>query len=374
MKKSFSLAKALPDENNDSSEADRSINTGLPTLEERALYLARAVLGKDDFTGAELDQARQLIIEAMAEEILDQTKPGHTRTTVRQPAPQPAESWEAIEQVLAEARAGLDDKPQARYSAAYSLYEGPSLGTAERLPLAREPRSISADVLASIRSSVERPHHHSIGRWMAAIAATGVLAVTAIVWLGSAFDWLNLGPTKASRTAEVQTKAVRPAASTVISSRGNPVATQQVGVSPDRRAQDTNSSATQDTDKPFLADQVLQGRALIASGQISAGRTILESATEAGSADAALALATIHDPLFDRGLPAFSDTTSYAAQNVLSFTERGTVWPLELDIPRALQWYGKAKELGSKEAAERLRILTEFVARTNRALPGTGRQ
>ena len=84
-----------------------------------------------------------------------------------------------------------------------------------------------------------------------------------------------------------------------------------------------------------------RGNDLVSLGDLVGARLVFERAAQAGDSRAALALASTYDPLVLQQLG-----------------ERG----LAPDIAMARFWYEKAKELGSKEAPERLEVL---VSRSN---------
>jgi len=90
-----------------------------------------------------------------------------------------------------------------------------------------------------------------------------------------------------------------------------------------------------------LAVLLRRGNELVSLGDLVGARLVFERAAQAGDSGAALALASTYDPLVLQRLG-----------------ERG----LAPDIAMARFWYEKAKELGSKEAPERLEVL---VSRSN---------
>jgi TPR repeat protein len=88
---------------------------------------------------------------------------------------------------------------------------------------------------------------------------------------------------------------------------------------------------------------VAQGRKLIVEGKIAAARLVLQQAADAGNAAAALELGATYDPMMQPQQTARSDnfTTPVVAK----------------DAFMAKAWYEKARDLGSTEAAERLKGL-----------------
>jgi hypothetical protein len=90
-----------------------------------------------------------------------------------------------------------------------------------------------------------------------------------------------------------------------------------------------------------LAGLLKRGNELVSRGDLVGARLVFERAAQAGDSRAALTLASTYDPLVLQKLG-----------------ERG----LAPDVAMARFWYEKAKELGSKEAPERLEVL---VSRSN---------
>jgi TPR repeat protein len=82
-------------------------------------------------------------------------------------------------------------------------------------------------------------------------------------------------------------------------------------------------------DRETIAVMVKRGSDLIDSGDLVAARIVLQRAAEAGSADAALALATTYDPAILRKLK---------------------VYGFAPDAAKARSWYEQARKFGSREA------------------------
>ncbi|HXX04678.1 MAG TPA: hypothetical protein VEJ37_10120 [Xanthobacteraceae bacterium] len=87
-----------------------------------------------------------------------------------------------------------------------------------------------------------------------------------------------------------------------------------------------------------IAALVMRGEAFIANRDLASARLVLQRAAEAGSAEAAMALASTFDPLVIQSLGAVSS---------------------EPDLARARKWYQKAIELGSTAASQQLAKLAE---------------
>ena len=98
----------------------------------------------------------------------------------------------------------------------------------------------------------------------------------------------------------------------------------------------TPTARTPNPDSEEVAALVKRGRQLAEAGDVAAARLVLRRAAEAHSAQAALALGGMYDPIVLKTIGV-----------------QGTV----PDIAEARSWYEKAKEYGSAEATRRLEIL-----------------
>ena len=90
------------------------------------------------------------------------------------------------------------------------------------------------------------------------------------------------------------------------------------------------------SDPDEITTLIKRGEHFIAAGDLAAARVVLQRATEAGDAGAALALAATYDPL------------------VLAQLK---VYGFSADVAMARLWYEKAREFGSVEAPRRLELL-----------------
>jgi hypothetical protein len=91
-------------------------------------------------------------------------------------------------------------------------------------------------------------------------------------------------------------------------------------------------------DREEIVLLIKRGRDLMASGDLSAARLVLQRAAEARDGEAALALAATYDPAVLRHLK---------------------VYGLAADVAMARTWYEKAREFGSAAASERLELLAK---------------
>ena len=87
-----------------------------------------------------------------------------------------------------------------------------------------------------------------------------------------------------------------------------------------------------------IAALIMRGENFIANRDLASARLVLQRAADAGSANAALALASTFDPLVIQSLGATGG---------------------EPDVALARKWYQKAIELGSTAASQQLARLVE---------------
>jgi hypothetical protein len=106
------------------------------------------------------------------------------------------------------------------------------------------------------------------------------------------------------------------------------------------RARVTSTVAAPQGDAPEIAFLLKNGRELMANADVAAARLMFQRAAEAGSAEAAFALAETYDPLV--------------------FKRSGRRQAVTLDIALAQSWYEKARTLGSAAAPERIVRLTQL--------------
>jgi hypothetical protein len=95
----------------------------------------------------------------------------------------------------------------------------------------------------------------------------------------------------------------------------------------------SRAPATPSISREEEAIMLAKGAELIGQGGIAGARLIFEELAQQGSGEAALALGRTYDPAYADAAPA------------------GSIVP---DIPKALDWYRRAAELGSGEAARRI--------------------
>jgi hypothetical protein len=303
------IIQALAVKANDSTDASEPRDQmPLPTLDERVNFYLRAVYGDRRFTSKESAGARDLMLQAMADDIV-------ARSTGRSPddvsLPLGAQYNGELNGTTAFADASLllggSDEPR---SAGGSEEAAPVVAQAPRAAWRRWPLpAFSAGLF---------PH-----RMAAAVCAAAVVGAVTGYWAAgiSARFAPNAAPPD-SRLA-VQVSPPDP-------SSGSPSGSRIMAEAERELASAFNSAQLRPDEITAL---VKSGQELVAEGKFRFARLVLERAAEAKSAAAALALARTYDPLVDR--PA----------------ARGDAPP---DVAMARAWYEKAKDLGSTEAAQRL--------------------
>jgi TPR repeat protein len=102
----------------------------------------------------------------------------------------------------------------------------------------------------------------------------------------------------------------------------------------------TSTAAVSRGDAPEIAFLLKNGAELMANADVAAARLMFQRGAEAGSAEAAFALAETYDPLV--------------------FKKLGRREAVTLDITLAQSWYEKARNLGSTVAQERIVRLTQL--------------
>jgi hypothetical protein len=146
---------------------------------------------------------------------------------------------------------------------------------------------------------------------------------------GSAVSTTNL---KVS-PADLNTTPVPPAASSDMNKTA-------VDAAPDATAGVTSTAAAPQRDAAEIAFLLKNGAELMANADVAAARLMFQHAAEAGSAEAAFALAETYDPL--------------------AFKKSGRRDAVTLDVTLARSWYEKARSLGSTVAGERIVRLTQL--------------
>jgi len=277
----------------------------LPTLGERANFYLRAVHGERRFTNEEYSGARNLMLQAMADDI-----------AARSNGP----SDDALLS-LGEQHDGLTAFADASLLLGGS--EQPAGDSREAAPvLAREPRIVSQRL----------PLFSALPR-MATVCAAAAVAAVAGYWAAgiTARFAPNTAPHNSTLTAQVSPPDASP---------GSPSDSRIVAEVERELASALNTAQPGPDD---IAAWVKRGQELAAQGNYRHARLVLERAAEAKSASAALALARTYDPLMER--PAIRPDA-----------------PPDMAMARA--WYEKAKDLGSTEAAQRLSQLPASVPAT----------
>ena len=303
----------------------------IPTLDERANFYLRAVYGDRDFTNEEYSRARNLLLGAMAADIVERSSI-YLAKDASLPSPCPTGEEHEHPTTIADASlviAALEldsgatsvSRSATRFDFGERGSQGlPHRGLAYLLAVGRLPKHVAAACAAVAFAAV-------VGVWVAGIFPTGRVASN------TPSDDSHV----AARASPPEPSDQMPAA---LEPRSMAAAQREV-------ASALNAARLGRDD---VAALLKHGQELIAEGKFRGARLVLARAAEAGSAPAALALGGTYDPLIREVSDARPDAPP--------------------DTAMARAWYEKAKELGSAEAARRLGQLPAAVpALTPRANP-----
>ena len=334
----------------------------LPTLDERVnLYLC-AVHGKRDFTSKEVSDARNLMLDAMATDIA--AKSGinlSDQPRDSKKAPETAHPDEIVAARVSRVDHWLDYgsntafEDSVGYQASYesiarphqsvrhaklSVAQGPPYESEVALARAFIPRPAAVVPPPSAREGkVAKRIFHICG------AAAGAAAVAVLL--------ITILPT--TTTKRIETPTAPQSALPLETHAKETTSVQQLGPEEIARVQQLG---------PVEIAHLLQlGRKLIADGDISLARSVLRQGAEAGGALAALELGGTYDPIVleELGRRTVSGKTAegsprVALESVASPEPRMSAPDMTFaaDIAMARNWYQKARDLGSTEAAARL--------------------
>jgi hypothetical protein len=289
----------------------------LPTLDERVNFYLRAVHGDRRFTNQQYAEARDLMLNAMADDIVARSNGRSAGDASLLPmGVKPEALSEFGDASFLEAR----DQPRAAADfpeTAPVVAQGPDHSSPDH----SSPDDVSERRLPPLFLAGLFPR-----RTAAVCAATVVAAVTGY-WVAGITA--RLAPNTGSPIA-VQVTPPDPAP-------GSP-STPRMVAEAERELASALNTAQLDPDE--ITALVKRGQELAHEGRFRLARLVLERAAEVKSASAALALARTYDPLMDRS----------------------AVHPdAPPDMAMARAWYEKAKDFGSTEAAQRLTQLPASV-------------
>jgi hypothetical protein len=304
-----------------------------PTVDERAALYLRAVHEKHDFTNEEHSRARDLILDAMAADIISKIKPSRLESVPDRRPLQPHLPLKGMEPDAPISGIWLSDSVDGgNFQAAVAPREfyqvSDQFGKSAESTLARveftlpRQRAVAASAFKRAKRSL------SICGAMAIAAAIASFLITAVPTSWFATNPNSFGP-----------QVAMPAPPLSLDIKAELSAPKQVETMAARRS--TVLTLDNDTLRILapaeeIADLLKRGRELVAAHDIPAARLLLERAAEAGDASAALELGATYDPI------------------VLKEYSGMTIAP---DIAKARTWYQTAKVLGSAEASKRLERL-----------------
>jgi hypothetical protein len=288
-----------------------------PTVDERASLYLRAVNEKSDFTTEEHSRARELILDAMAAEIIAKSKVSLPEELTLSKQVSDADLQELASRKIVSLAAATTPSADAMSS-----------------PSQIAPFRLTSRKLATRKRFI-------FAAAIAAVAACFLFIVIPTYWFTANPTSIESQVAMQSLPQKIEMESVFP---------GTP---KQVEITAAPRAQ-MNRITGDDTLTEETVDLLKRGRELIATHDIPAARLVLKQAAEAGDASAALELGGTYDPVVLEELMAQSEpvASSIAEKSVLPDGLMVTS-----DIAMARAWYQRAKELGSAEASKRLERL-----------------
>jgi hypothetical protein len=331
------------------SAAGKSSNQLLvPTIDERATLYLRATKGRDDFTNKERSDARTLILDAMAADIIARSKASLPEGLTRR------NSFGDAEPGGIAPTANLDDpltaqlaiccdfspcefsprpfletvyeyRPSVHRAPPSPLFEGPEV-YAGSIP-ASDVRGLRRIMRSSTRTRTVRTIYIGAAAGIAALGALFLVTAVPMSWFSTNQNLIESRVVAVQppppESFEIETKIAGP--------KQVETTVAPLGSSTLQRFAPTNQIGTEE-----IAELLKRGRELITTGDFFAARLVLKQAAEAGNAFAALELGATYDPIL--------------------LAEHFSI-TIEPNLEMARTWYEKAKELGSAEASERLKKL-----------------
>jgi hypothetical protein len=373
----------------DKSAAD-STQLRLPTLEERVELYLRAVYGEREVTRAQYLRARNLVLDAMATHFEGKvagsaTKPADlvdialTGRTINLAGGMPVRTLDEEEPLADDdfrTNIPAGEMPHTVYrDAAMALPHADIANTMYRVSeMVLRPAIIAS---ASPSDALEEPigpkgglgsppavppawklskHRRFINGF-----AVGFMAV---LFLGVGIHIATLfSVNDQMATLEPGTPVFLeppPASSGTKGDQLSMVPTQANPVTAPLPAAAAQSSVAFQSPEGKLSSEAIErlitlGRKALVEGNIDGARSALKRAAEAGNATAALELGGTYDPVIVQEIIQ-KKPPKPPQQVVLSIGVTSN--PIVVDIGEAKVWYEKARDLGSAEAAERLKRLT----------------
>jgi hypothetical protein len=326
----------------------------VPTLEERARLLLRAVYGERDFTSSEHSNAHSSILNAMAAGIAAKSKSGMPD----EPPVKPTGSLVGVCSDEDEAYREVSFAEMAEHaSLQHSIRESRSSAEPKiAVVRALQPRACIDDSLPPFRAPTHKPAKRRVFVWSATLSLFAGLCVLGGLTLYRA-------TTQPESVIAQSTRGGAPAAPVTVRHEQNasiprpPLTDAQKDVEIDRQLQLAHERPP-DPPLPLLALPMRQGlfgiapaglfapqsnvglleraRTVIATGDIEAVRAALSKLVESGNSSAAVDLGTTYDP------------------NILDAL---SVRNFPADVAKARVWYQRAQQMGAPEAVGLLESL-----------------
>jgi hypothetical protein len=316
-----------------SGDADRVLSNHLPvpTIDARAALYLRATHENHDFTQEEHTAARNLILDAMAANIVAKS-----------------------EAHLPEELTSTDQAGTAPFANITKL------ASRETVSLAYVTRGADATSSPSQIVPFSRPSRRLAPRKVfAGVAIAAVAACFLVIAIPTYWFTANPNPVESkvaveSSQQQFEMSASFPAAPKKVETMAAPHDETRTLTENDPLIRELELLQRNQTDTQETANLLKRGRELVAARDILAARSVLKRAAEAGDASAALELGGTYDPVVLERLKVQMQSVE---GSIAEKSARDSNLTIASDVAMARAWYQRAKELGSAEALKRLERL-----------------
>jgi hypothetical protein len=335
-----------------------------PKPEERASLYLQAVYGQHDFTNDEISKARNVILDAMAANIVDRSE-SRLSNEPAVPATRPqSESPYGIMSVRA-ARASHSpyrdpaprDTPQLALSEEalehHNSYEFASLRVeaSASADVAIRPRYDSRRDALNVRPSGASQTRKLTNRRIAIFGAAAVaIAAELILIVTYPNPWVHENSNSVATLSS-------PLPESLAKEADSGASTREIAVAPSARSDQEpfSSVGARVNDEKGL---IQLGQQLMAAGDVAGARSVLTRAFNAGNVPTTLGFGVAdhpRDPAAD-ALRASNALALGATYDPIILEKLGAR-DVSPDVAEARAWYQKARDLGSAEASARLKNL-----------------
>jgi hypothetical protein len=312
-----------------------------PKLEERASLYLHAVYGQHDFTDDEISKARNVILDAMAANIVDRSESRLSDEPVA-----------SATRPKGERPYGIMSMRAAR--ASYSLYRDPAPRDTPQLALSEEaPERHNSYGFAGLRVDASASQTRKLAkRRMAIWGATAVaIAAELLLILTYPTPWVHENSNSVATLPSPPPESLAKQADSTASRR-------EIAAAPSARSdQESFSSVGARIDDEKSLIQL--GQQLMAAGDVAAARSVLKRAFKAGNTPTNTPVLGITDQPNDKAALDLLASTALALGATYDPIILGKLGARDVspDVAEARAWYQKARDLGSAEASARLKSL-----------------